>query len=86
MIQIIYTNDTPNVSHFASARGKTGKSTARIASVVIRSICDLYTVNAGSGAICDGDAGPDAGIGEDECVGLGGVIGLSDGSGVPDSL
>lgn len=34
-----HTSDTPNVSHFASDRGKTGKSTARIERIVKRSMC-----------------------------------------------
>lgn len=47
------TKDTPNVSHLASERGKTGKSTARMARNVISSICERYTVKAGSGIIDD---------------------------------
>ena len=40
---------TPNVSHFPSVRGNTGKSTARIARMVTIIICARYVVNAASG-------------------------------------
>ena len=67
------TKDTPNVSHLANSRGKTVKSTARMASVVMRSMCALYIVSEGRGAIARG-----------ENVGL---WGRSDGSGdAADSL
>lgn len=44
------TSETPYVSHFTSDLGKTGKSTARIASTVMSIICVLYVVKAGNGA------------------------------------
>jgi len=44
-------SDTPKVSHLARERGKTGKSTAMIASIVMSIIWDRYTVRAGSGLI-----------------------------------
>jgi hypothetical protein len=43
------TRDTPNVSHFASDLGKTGKSTARMDKHVINIICALYVDKAGNG-------------------------------------
>lgn len=79
--------DTPYVSHFASARGNTGKSTARMARIVINIMCALYVVSAGSGAItlfpCPGFEFSDA------CRGLSGIgedgRPVDDGRGVPDS-
>lgn len=56
----ICTRDTPNVSHLARERGKTGKSTARIASVVIKSMCARYTVKNGRGASCGLDSDTDS--------------------------
>lgn len=73
------TRDTPYVSHLASARGNTAKSTARIPRIVISIMCALYVVNAGRGAISSfsGAAGREP-VGE-------GVRNVLEGSGVPDS-
>ena len=49
MESIGLTKETPKVSHLANARGKTGKSTARMQMNVKRSIWALYVVNAGRG-------------------------------------
>lgn len=81
--------ETPNVSHFASARGNTGKSTARMEMIVIRSMCARYVVSAGRGGMST-DGGGIAGYGGDGVYsGLVGVDGREDdrleGRGVPDS-
>ena len=92
------TRETPYVSHLASARGKTGKSTARIARIVTSIICARYVLSedsrvgsgslavAGAGAaVCPPQSSPWK-LGERSGVGDAWGEGTPpDGRGVPDS-
>ena len=48
------TKETPKVLHFTRFRGNTGKSTARMARIVMSIIWAQYVVNAGRGGIRTG--------------------------------
>ena len=50
----LHTKETPKVSHFTRVRGNTGKSTARMARIVMSIIWARYVVNAGRGGIRTG--------------------------------